>query len=249
MEQHIVYEEDTYGTILLNRAKKRNAISLNMATRLSELLDGLQSAPPKFLVIKSAGDDIFCAGGDLNELHGELNEESAYNRLQPMREVLYKIALFPVPTICLLQGNALGGGCELATSCDIRIAKAGTKFGFIQSNLGILPSWGGGALLYEKVLPSFALQWLTEGSFFDAHHLQEKGWIHRIVFAEDWDEEEILTNYMSKSVEQLAFLKKQYIESLDVNNLPEKMAEESWQSAKLWPSPEHKLAVQRFINK
>lgn len=252
MTKDIIYEENDhgYGTIILNREAKRNAISKEMTKALNELLDEISEAPPKFLLVKSSGDRVFCAGGDLTELNDELDEEEAFEHLTPMRELLYKIASFPTPSICLLQGNALGGGCELATSCDIRIAKEGTKFGFVQSNLGILPGWGGGALLHKKVHPSFALQWLSEGTVFPAEYLEMKGWLHRIVEEEDWgNEEEILQSYIDKSFDQLAFLKKQFMHSIDFNDLSEKMEIESRKSAYLWPSEKHKQAVQQFLNK
>src|SRR5699024_10079246 len=162
--------------LTLNRPEKRNAISIEMARQLSSLLTEIKERPIPFLVIKSAGEGVFCAGGDLNELHGELSEQEAYETLNMMKQVLYQIVSLPIPTIGLLQGNALGGGCELATACDIRIAREGTTFGFVQSNLGILPGWGGGAILYEKVSPSFAFQWLTEGEMYPASFLLEKGW-------------------------------------------------------------------------
>lgn len=252
MENEIVYEQssDGYGIITLNREHKRNAISQAMANRLNELLDELKEDPPKFLVIKSAGEKVFCAGGDLTELHGDLGEREAFKVLTPIREMLYKIATFPVPTIGLLQGNALGGGCELATACDIRIAREGTKFGFVQSNLGILPGWGGGALLHKKVHPSFALQWITEGATFTAEELLTKGWLHRVVKETDWaDKRTILQSYIHKSYHQLTFLKEQFLQSIHVDDLEEKMIAESKQSAFLWPTEEHKLAVQRFLNK
>lgn len=250
MNDNIVYESTTYGVITLNREYKRNAISTSMANQLNELLDELKEKPPKFLVIKSAGDNVFCAGGDLTELHGDLDEQAAYEHLSPMRKVLFKIATFPVPTICLLQGNAFGGGCELATACDIRIAKENTKFGFIQSNLGILPGWGGGVLLHKKVHPSFAFQWIMEGAIFSAHYLKTKGWIHRIVSNEEWDDmSNLLKSYERKSFEQLSFLKEQFIRSANFTNLEEEMANESKKSAYLWPSEEHKRAVEQFLNK
>ena len=252
MENNIVYElaAEGYGTILLNRADKRNAISFAMARRLSELLEDLVQNPPKFLVIKSAGDRSFCAGGDLTELHGDLGEEEAFEHLTPMRDMLYKLASFPVPTICLLQGNAFGGGCELATACDIRIAKDDTRFGFIQSNLGILPGWGGGALLHKKVHPSFAMQWITEGAIFSSEFLLTKGWLHRIVHSDDWaDEKSILEAYIKKSTDQLLFLKSQFMQSINSEDLYENMTAESKQSAFLWPSEEHKRAVSQFLNK
>ncbi len=248
----VVYEKHPagYGTILLNREEKRNAISRQMTEELAKLLEELRKDPPKFLVLKSAGERIFCAGGDLKELNDELDEEEAFQHLTPMREVLYQFATFPVPTLCLLQGNALGGGCELATACDLRIAKEGTSFGFVQSNLGILPGWGGGALLYKKVHPNFALQWITEGTVFTASELVEKGWLHRVVPEEDWGkEEEILKPYLDKSFEQLSFLKGQFLKAIDEESLAEAMIEESRMSANLWPSETHKEAVRRFLKK
>jgi|SRR5690625_2407964 len=250
MVKHIMYDETTYGTIVLNRPDKRNAISSKMAHTLNNLLAELKNRPPKFLVIKSAGDSVFCAGGDLTELHGGLDEVEAYKRLSPMREVLYKLATFPVPTICLLQGNAFGGGCELATSCDFRIAKEGTLFGFIQTNLGILPGWGGGALLYKKVQPNFAFQWITEGAIFPANLLHKKGWLHHVVSAEKWaDEATFLKQYTNKSKEQLTFLKQQFMENVQLYNIKDEMERESRESAHLWPSDEHKRAVNKFLNK
>lgn len=250
MSNFIHYTEKDYGTILINRPEKRNAISLEMAEQLSNLLDDIKEKPIKFLLINSAGDDVFCAGGDLNDFHGALNEKEAYDTLHTMKLVLSKIISFPVPTICLLQGNALGGGCELATACDIRIAKDNAKFGFVQSNLGILPGWGGGAILYEKVHSSFALQWLTEGRMFDAPFLLQKGWLHKIIPAEDWiNEAEVLKNYQEKSLVQMRYLKTQYIESLSIPTLFEKMDKESARCAKLWSSPKHEKIVQQFLNK
>lgn len=250
MNKLITYEEKDYGTILLNRPEKRNAISVEMAKELSRILEEIKEKHIKFLVIKSAGDSVFCAGGDLTDFHGALDEEEAYRTLHTMKQVLFQIVTFPVPTISLLQGIALGRGCELATACDIRIAKQGTKFGFIQSNLGILPGWGGGALLYEKVHPSFALQWLTEGKMYDTTLLKQKGWIHNIVPANEWENEtKILSDYLNKTVEQMAYLKSQYNESLSVPTLMEKMEKESARCASLWTSVEHKQAVQQFQNK
>src|SRR5699024_697965 len=121
---------------------------------------------------------------------------------------------------CLLQGNALGGGCELATACDFRFAKEDTTFGFVQSNLGILPGWGGGAILYKKVASSFAFQWVTKGSVYGANYLYEKGWIHSVITNEEWkDIRPYLQPFLSKSYEQMGYLKAQFLEELDVEAL------------------------------
>ncbi|HLS66363.1 MAG TPA: enoyl-CoA hydratase/isomerase family protein [Pseudogracilibacillus sp.] len=249
-EPLIVYEQkDHYGILTINRAKKHNAISPPMAQQMYKILDAIKDEPLKFLVLQSSGNTTFCAGGDLNDYHTELDETEAYNVLHEMKQVLMQLVTFPALTICLLQGNAYGGGCELATACDIRIAKESTQFGFIQSNLGILPGWGGGAILYEKVHPSFAYHWLTAGSIYDAKTLADKGWIHVVVRQDEWEEMRQLKDYTRKSIEQFRHLKSQYIESLSVPTLLEKMEKESGRCASLWGSTEHKKALQQFYKK
>lgn len=246
----MLYEEKEYGVLTLNRPEKRNAISIEMARQLSALLTEMKERPIPFLVIKSAGEGVFCAGGDLNELHGELSEQEAYETLNIMKQVLYQIVSLPIPTIGLLHGNALGGGCELATACDIRIAREGTTFGFVQSNLGILPGWGGGAILYEKVSPSFALQWLTEGEMYPARFLLEKGWLHQLVDEVSWNDiDDLLQPYIRKSVKQMQYLKAQFKAAIKVDELLEKMDVESSNCASLWASEHHQQVVQSFLNK
>lgn len=252
MENFVTYEEKSagYGLLCLNRPKKRNAISMEMAIQLKKCIEKANTENIKFLVITGADKKMFSAGGDLSHLHGELSTEEAIHRLSPMRDVLHSIVHFPVPVIALLNGDALGGGCELATACDIRIAKKGTSFGFVQSNIGILPGWGGGTILYKKVHPSFALDWLMSGKCYSAKELLDKGWIHQIIDEADWGRKEtILADYIRKSVKQMHMLKQQFKASIDADKLSEQMFEELKNTATLWETPEHKRAVQKFFDR
>lgn len=249
MDKLVTYEKtkNGYGLIYLNRPDKRNAISKEMRIQLKDCIETAKSQTIKFLVITGTDDRMFSAGGDLSELHGELSNEEAHANLFPMMEVLELIVHFPVPVIALLNGNALGGGCELATACDIRIAREDTSFGFVQSNIGILPGWGGGEILYKKVPSSFALDWLMTGSRYQAKVLLEKGWIHQVIKDEAWNNQEIiLQDYINKSVDQMHLLKAQYKSHIHTENLSKLMREEVKNTASLWESPEHKAAVQKF---
>ncbi|GAB3068035.1 enoyl-CoA hydratase/isomerase family protein [Virgibacillus ainsalahensis] len=249
MTEIVKYQKfaEGYAEICLNRPEKHNAISKEMAKELRNSLEKAKKETIKFLVLTGSGNKMFCAGGDLNYLHGELTPDEAFFRLSTMKEVLYEIVSFPVPVICLLNGDGLGGGCEIATACDIRIAKKTAKFGFVQSNLGILPGWGGGALLYEKVNPSFALRWLMEANMFNAIELKENGWIHHLVCDENWNHREaILTPYITKSYSQMKILKRQYLNKLSGTKLSSIMCDEVRSSAGLWDSKEHKDAVLKF---
>lgn len=239
-----------YSMITLNRPEKRNAVSIEMVRELRSAIKQARETEIKCLVITGSGERMFCAGGDLTDLHAELTPNDVFHQLYAMKEVLYDIVSFPVPTICLLNGDAVGGGCEIATSCDFRIAKESTTFGFVQSRLGITPGWGGGALLYEKVHPSFAFSWLMEARKYEATFLRDNGWIHKIVPSEKWDEQnEILAVYLSKSLNQMEALTKQYKQKVGALSLSALMDEEVRSCAKLWDSKEHVDAVEHFLTK
>lgn len=252
MFKTIQYEtfSEGYSKITLDRPEKRNAVSIDMAQELKTAIKQAREAEIKFLVITGSGDSMFCAGGDLQDLHGGLAPNEAFHQLYAMKEVLYDIVSFPVPTICLLNGDAIGGGCEIATACDFRIAKASTQFGFVQTTLGITPGWGGGALLYEKVNPSFAYSWLMEGKKYEATVLQEKEWIHGIVPIEKWqDKAEILSVYLAKSFGQMEALTKQYKQKIGALGLSANMDQEVRSCSMLWDSKEHIAAIERFLEK
>ncbi len=246
----LAFEAAGYGVITLHRPEKHNAISKKMTQDLNDCLEKAKQKPLKFLVLTGFGDKMFCSGGDLYDLHGDLSPDEAFSILYPMKEVLYKIVAFPVPVICLLNGNALGGGCEIATACDIRIAKESTTFGFVQSTLGIVPGWGGGVLLYEKVHHTFAFQWLLEGAIYSTSYLMEKGWIQQVVDKSQWSDPNVfLQPYILKSVDQMKLLKAQYKKKLSALALNAEMNAEVRSCATLWDSPEHKQAVHRFMHR
>lgn len=241
---------NTYGLIRIERPEKRNAISKRMVEQFKRALKQAKHEQMNCLVITGAGERMFCAGGDLTYLHGNLTEEEAFQELYQMKEVLMDIVSFPVPVICLLNGDALGGGCEIATACDIRIAKEGTSFGFIQSTIGITPAWGGGILLYEKVHPSFAFQWILEGKIYEGQYLQKQGWIHRLISEDAWGNlESMIEPYISKSISLMQTLKEQYKRKIASLALSAEMNEEIRNCAKEWHSPTHVEAVNTFLER
>ena len=248
--QYSYIQDKAYGIITINRPNKRNAISLEMATSLMECIERAKNDSLKLLIITGSGETMFCAGGDLKDLHGELTNEEAEQVLLKMMDVLYQLTIFNVPTIALLNGGALGGGCELASACDIRIAKTNSTFGSVQTNLGIIPGWGGGVLLAKRVHPSFSYQWIMEGSIYSAQDLVLKGWIHKLVTNDDWkDMDKLLEPYLTKSFKQMRILKEQFLDEIGVLGLREKMEKEVHQCASLWQSEEHKNAVLAFLNR
>lgn len=241
--------EEGCATITLNRPEKMNAINKQMVQELREILDTITTLESlKLVLITGAGERAFCAGGDLNDFHGEMTASEAYELLVPMKEVLYKIATMPVPTIALLNGQARGGGCEIATACDFRYGVSNTSFGFVQGNLGIRPGWGGGVLLYERIAPAQAAHWLMDAEMYKAVETFRIGWLHKIGTLEELRSDRLIESFLNKTETQMRQFKSQYLSSLSIKGINDRMDEEVKECAVLWESEEHKLAVQKFMS-
>ncbi len=147
--------------VLINRPEKRNALSQGVLAELRRCFeqaagrDDLRAA-----VLRGAGERCFAAGGDLQEFDGMRSREQAERIGVDSCAALDAIRHFPVPVVALLNGDALGGGGELAVACDIRIAAPHARIAFVQGTLNIAPAWGGGADLMRLVGPAQALRLL-----------------------------------------------------------------------------------------
>ena len=134
--------EDRVATIVVNRPEKRNALNSVVRREMVEALDALRNEPEvRVVVITGAGDKAFIAGADI----GEFAERTPLEQREAMegRRVFEVIAEYPKPTIAMINGYALGGGCEVALACDLRVAARSARLGQPEIKLGILPGGGG----------------------------------------------------------------------------------------------------------
>ncbi|HMM76540.1 MAG TPA: enoyl-CoA hydratase/isomerase family protein [Gammaproteobacteria bacterium] len=162
--------------VLINRPDKRNALSQAVLDEIGAVFT--EHARNEKLVaatITGAGQRCFAAGGDLKEFDS-LREPAEVERMAlRSRANLDAIREFPVPVIALLNGDALGGGAELAVACDMRVLAHHAKITFVQGTLCISPAWGGGVDLVRLVGPSQALRLLTRADLLDAPAALEIG--------------------------------------------------------------------------
>lgn len=244
-------KDNEYAMITLNRPNNRNAITKQTIEELKDALEKAKAEPIKCLIITGEGDKAFCSGGDLHEFHSDLTTEEAFSLLYQMKEVLFEIARFPVPTIAFLNGHAMGGGCELATACDFRYAKNSSKFGFIQGRLGITPGWGGGALLYHRINPLHAYEMLVSSNVYTTGELMGKGWLQGTYEEDRYDElfQEVISTFTKKDVEQIQLFKTQYKKQQIPVYLSTEMDEEVRNCANLWGNETHKRALQEFLER
>ena len=141
--EHILYERNGYtGILTITRPKALNALNSAVVAELSELLDKLAAEDIRCLIVTGAGEKAFVAGADVAEMQA-LSPQAAADFSDRGNEVMEKLEGFPMPVIAAVNGFALGGGCEVALSCDIRIASENASFSFPEAGLGIIPGYGG----------------------------------------------------------------------------------------------------------
>jgi enoyl-CoA hydratase len=249
MKPYLLEERDQgYLTFIINRPEKRNAINYGVMDGLSEAIDKAGKPGVKALVITGAGEAAFCSGGDLSIFHQLKTEEEAYGMLSKMSNILYKLLTLPKPTVAIINGAAVGGGCELAAACDFRVAKKGQKAGFIQGSLAITTGWGGGTILFEKLLAGNALKMLMESRLFPVEELAEFGFIDHIY---DGHREAvcdtILRKIFSLETDVLSAYKKMLIRKWNESGLKERMEEEVRNCAVLWEKDVHHELVAKFL--
>jgi len=141
--EFITYEEQDHVSIItINRPNALNALNSIVLKELDETLDGIDIDKTRALIITGAGEKSFAAGADISEMSKLTKAEGqAFSRLG--NKVFRKLETFPIPTIAAVNGFALGGGLELAMSCEIRICSDNALFGQPETGLGITPGFGG----------------------------------------------------------------------------------------------------------
>ena len=181
--ENIVYERESadIGTLTINRPKVLNA--LNQKT-LSELRNFLEDILPKenlkALIVTGAGDRAFVAGADIAEMT-DMEDREFQEYVDLAHRVYELIESEPSPCIAAINGYALGGGCELALSCDIRIASEKAKLGFPEVKLGIFPGWGGTQRVTRILGLGRTKQLVFTGEMIDAEEAVRIGLVEKIV--------------------------------------------------------------------
>ena len=165
----------------LERPEAMNAISGAMADEIADRVRFVsQDHDVWALVIAAAGDKAFCVGADLKERASFSLKDFHRNRVQ-IRGMFEAIRKVPQPTIAAVFGYALGGGFEIALSCDLIVAAEGTQLGLPEARVGLLPAGGGTQLLTRKVGPVRAKELIFRGRRFDASEGAEWGLVTSVV--------------------------------------------------------------------
>lgn len=167
---HLIVDSNEHMlTVTINRPEKRNALSRTVLEELRQIFTtaaGHESL--RVAVLRGAGEKSFAAGGDLRDLSTIRTRQGAATMANQAKVALNAIRDFPVPVVAALNGDALGGGAELAAACDFRVQAAHARVGFIQGRLNICTAWGGGIDLLQLVGPASGLRLLSRSELLDA---------------------------------------------------------------------------------
>lgn len=180
-ETIIIEQEGPVGVLKLNRPQALNALNGKVISELISALDEIEKeVMPKVLIITGSGEKAFVAGTDIIEME-KLSSFEAREFARFARKAIDKVTNLDRPVIAAINGFALGGGCELAMACDIRIASEKARLGHPEINLGIIPGSGGTQRLPRLVGSSKAKRLIFTGELVDAQTALNMGLVDMVV--------------------------------------------------------------------
>ena len=178
--EYILYEtKGAVGFITISREKALNALNSTVLTELGQVLDQVDQDTIRCLILTGAGEKSFVAGADIGEMSSLTKAEGeAFGKKG--NDVFRRLETFPIPVIAAVNGFALGGGCEIAMSCDIRICSDNAVFGQPEVGLGITPGFGGTQRLARLVGAGMAKQMIYTGRNIKADEALRIGLVNAV---------------------------------------------------------------------
>lgn len=235
------------ATLAIDRPQARNALNLATMRSLGDALGQVEAGRARVLVIRGAGTKAFCAGGDLKELEHMRSAEQAAQMARTMRTTLDRLNQLRMPVIAAINGDALGGGAELALACDFRVAATHARIGFPQVNLGLIPAWGAPERLASLVGRARALSIMLTGRVLNAEEALQLGLVEGVVPSEDFDDRvaELARGIAGAPPAAVAGIKRS-VDSVRPQRNPELADAAIAAFARTWAAPAHWRAVEKM---
>src|SRR5882672_5369172 len=248
-ETILVERRGSVAIITINRPEKRNALNIQTRAEGAAVLDELRAEESvRVVVFTGAGDKAFVAGADI----AEFADRTAITQREVMLErgLFNAIDTFPKPVIAMVNGYCLGGGCELALACDIRIASDKASFGQPEINLGIIPGGGGTQRLTRLVGEGQAMELILTGAIIDAPTALTLGLVNHVVPADQLETKTMeLANRIAEKSPIALRLAKEAIKAASRSNLDEGLRREVDLFALCFSSADKDEGVSAFLEK
>src|SRR2546425_3022097 len=248
-ETLLVERRDRVAIVTINRPEKRNALNIKTREEGAALIEELRGDDSVgVVVITGAGDKAFIAGADIAEFAGRT--AMMQRDVMVNRSLFNAIDSFPKPVIAMINGYCLGGGCELALACDLRIASEAASFGQPEINLGIIPGGGGTQRLTRLIGEGKAMEMILTGEIIDAQTAFNLGLVNHVIPADQLAAKtmEIANRIADKSPIALR-LAKEAIKVASRSNLDEGLRREVDLFALCFSSEDKDEGVKAFLEK
>jgi enoyl-CoA hydratase/carnithine racemase len=244
----LVASEGDVRMVTLQRPDKHNALSRPLLRALRNVLEALASeADVRCVILRGAGDRYFAAGGDLVDLGAVRTEADTTAMVVECRAALDAVRDCPVPVVAALNGDALGGGAELALACDLRVMAEHASLGYVHGRLAITAAWGGATDLIDVVGVPRALRMMARGEMIDAFTALEWGLADLVVPGVDLERR--VADFVEPIVRQppavVRAFKSQALAARRGLSRDERRALEMQHVVRTWTHSDHWAAVQR----
>ena len=248
-ETILVDRRDRVAIITINRPEKRNALNIQTRAEGAVILDELRDDDSiRVVIFTGAGDKAFIAGADIAEFAGRSALQQRAIMLE--RGLFNAIDTFPKPVIAMVNGYCLGGGCELALACDIRIASETASFGQPEINLGIIPGGGGTQRLPRLVGEGKAMEMILTGEIINAQEAFRCGLVNQVVPANHLEAKTMeVANRISEKSPIALRLAKEAVKLASRSNLDEGLRREVDLFALCFSSEDKDEGVKAFLEK
>lgn len=234
--------------VTINKPEVLNALSKNVLMELNATIEQLKNDMKVFVIIFTGKGRSFVAGADILEMK-DMAPEEAFNYAELGARLFQRIEQLNKVTIAAINGFALGGGCELAMACDIRIASDKAKFGQPEVGLGITPGFSGIRRMMEIVGEAKAKEYIFSGRMLDAQEAERVGLVNKVVSADTLMEEcqKIAEEIASKSFN--AVITSKNVMNVLKDNVDEKVRLQSECFADCFKHKDQKIGMNAFLNK
>ena len=248
-ETILVERRGRVAIITINRPEKRNALNIQTRVEGAAILDELRDDDSvRVVVFTGAGDKAFIAGADI----AEFADRTAISQREVMMErgLFNAVDTFPKPVIAMVNGYCLGGGCELALACDIRICSDNASFGQPEINLGIIPGGGGTQRLARLVGEGKTMEMILTGEIIDATTAFSIGLVNHVVPADQLEAKTMeIANRMADKSPIALRLAKEAVKLASRSNLDEGLRREVDLFALCFSSEDKDEGVKAFLEK
>jgi len=245
-----IFEKDgKIGIIRMNRPEVRNALNWETWMELEDILKRLHEDPDlRVGIITGVGEEAFIAGADLHMLKNRTPQD-AIDASKKANEILLFMESMKEPMIAAINGWALGGGCEIAMACDIRIASEKAQLGQTEVRVGIMPGYGGNVRLMRLVGAGRAKEMIYTGRIVNAQEAERIGLVNRVVAHERlMDEAMAMARQIAAGPASIHFVKQSMFQAA-LSPFKEALKQDSEIYGEVYKTEDFKEGVTAFLEK